>query len=87
MHATIVEGEDIDDSRVYFGATVTLLNVTQDKQLQYTLVSKPEANLSQGKISIESPVGKALLGKCVGEECEVTIPAGTMQYKILKIER
>ena len=79
--------EDIDTSRVYLGARVTIHDITKNKELQYMFVNKEEAHLADGKISIESPVGKALLGKSAGDVVTITIPAGTLQYKIVKIER
>ena len=84
--ATILD-EDIDATKVYLGARVTIQDITRKKELQYMIVNKEEAHLREGKISIESPVGKALLGKSTGDVVEITIPAGTLKYKIVKIER
>ena len=58
-----------------------------EKEEQYTLVSPEEANYNEGKISIQSPVGKALMGKKAGEKVTVDVPAGALNYKIVKIER
>jgi len=85
--ATVIDDSQIDNSKAYLGATLTLHDLERDKELKYMLVSKEEANLKEGKISIESPVGKQLLAKTIDDVIEVTIPAGTLRYKILKIER
>ena len=83
----IIDDEDIDDSKAYLGAYVTVLDVDRDKEVTYMLVSKEEANLQEKKISIDSPIGGAILGKEVGDEVTVEVPARTISYKILKIER
>ena len=83
----IIERENIVKDKVYIGATVTLLDLDTQNNDVYTLVSKEEADYSQGKISIESPIGKALLGKKVNRIVKIQIPAGDLNYKIVKIER
>ena len=85
--ATILDDDAIDDSKVYLGATVSIRDLTNERDLKYMLVNKEEANFSEGKISIDSPVGKALVGKEEGEEVDIVIPAGTLRYKIVTIER
>lgn len=85
--ATILDDADIDTSRVYLGATVTLFDLKNNRELQYLLVSKEEANLREGKISAESPIGEALIGKSIDDEVEITVPAGILHYKIVKITR
>lgn len=86
-HVTIIDDQDIDHTKALLGATVHLLDVTNKREIKYMLVGKVEADLKTGKISVESPVGRAILGKEVGAEVQVTIPAGTLKYKIIKIER
>ena len=71
----------------YVGATVRLQDLDTDEECAYILVSPPEADYEQNKISIESPIGKALLGRAEKEEVTVTVPAGTLRYRILKITR
>ena len=85
--ASILDDDRIDASKAFLGATVTVLNMLKDKELQYMLVSKEEADMGAGKISIDSPVGKALLGKEIGAEVQVNIPAGTLRFKIVNIQR
>ncbi|MFC1754898.1 transcription elongation factor GreA [Thermoproteota archaeon] len=85
--ARIIEDEDIPKDEVRIGATVTLKDLDSDEELQYTLVSEEEADFSQNKISLVSPVGKALLGHKVNEEVEINVPAGVLKYKICEITR
>jgi transcription elongation factor GreA len=85
--ATVLDDTNLDTSKAYLGAILTLQDLERDREFKYMLVSKEEANLKDGKISIESPVGRNLLGKAVGEEIEISIPAGTLRYKLLQIER
>jgi len=83
----IIDDAKIDSSKVYIGATVTLLDLETDENVQYTLVGPDEANPNQGLISTSSPVGKALLGHAVGEEISIKVPAGDLKFKITKISR
>ena len=68
-----------------FGATVGLLETQSDQKKQYTLVGQDEADLKDGKISVQSPVGRALIGKRVGDLVEVTTPAKVVEYEVLNI--
>lgn len=85
--AQIIDEEKIPKDEVRIGAKVSLKDMTSEKQFQYTFVSEVEADFSQGKISITSPVGKGLLGHKKNETVEIKIPAGILRYKILKISR
>ncbi|MCG2589425.1 transcription elongation factor GreA [Rhodohalobacter sulfatireducens] len=85
--STIIEKDDIDTSKAYLLSTVTILNKNTDKEMKYTLVSKDEADFKQGKISVDSPIGQAILGTEVGEEITVDVPVGTLELEILNIER
>jgi len=85
--ARILEDENIPDDEVLIGATVKLKDLETAEELEYMLVSEVEADYSQGKISISSPVGKGLLNHKENDTVEITIPAGTLRYKILKISR
>jgi transcription elongation factor GreA len=85
--ARIIEREGISTDGVYIGAKVTLLDLDAQNNEAYTLVSKEEADYSQNKISIESPIGKALLGKKINEVVSIDVPAGKLNYKIINIER
>ena len=83
----IIENEDIPKDKAFIGATVTLVDADTEAEERYMLVSHEEANYEEGKISIQSPIGKALLGHQVGETVEIKVPAGILKYKITKIER
>lgn len=83
----IIEDMDIPSDKVYIGAIVTLKDLDSAEEIQYTLVSPEEADYETNKLSIVSPIGKGLMGKAQGEEVEVQVPAGILNYKILKIER
>lgn len=85
--AVVIDESAMDKDKVLVGATVTLEDQKNKQQMKYQLVSKEEADFSAGKISLDSPVGKALVGKKVGDLAEITIPAGKLLYKVIKIER
>jgi len=85
--ATIIDDREIDSSKAYVLSTVTILNKKTNKEMKYTLVSKDEADFKQGKISVDSPIGKAILGKEVGDVVNVKVPAGSLELEILNIER
>ena len=82
----IIKEEDLPNDKVYILKTVVLKDLKFKDTLEYTLVSPAEANFVENKISSMSPLGKALLGKGVGERIEVQAPAGVLQYEILKIK-
>ena len=83
----IIENEKIPSDKVYIGAIVSLKDLDSDEDLKYMLVSPEEASYEESKISVFSPIGKALLGHKAGETLEIKVPAGTLNYKIKKIER
>jgi transcription elongation factor GreA len=85
--ASIIDDREIDSSKAYVLSTVTILNKKTSKEMKYTLVSKDEADFKQGKISVDSPIGKAILGKEVGDVVKVKVPAGSLELEILNIER
>lgn len=85
--AQILDNKNIPKDEVLIGATVTLKDLDTNEELRYTLVSEAEADYSEGKVSISSPVGKGLLNHRENEVVEIEIPAGVLKYKILKIER
>lgn len=83
--ALIIKKEDINTSVVSIGTKVRVFNEKLKKEQIFTMVSDAEADLSSGKLSTKSPVGKALLGKKPGDEVEIQVPAGKVVYKILEI--
>ena len=76
----------VDTSSVQILATVELRNVKTKQQMKYTIVSATEADLRAGKLSVETPIAKGLLGKKVGEIAEVKVPAGTVQLEVVSIK-
>lgn len=85
--SSIIDEKNIDSSKAYLLSTVKIRNHNTDKNMEYTLVSKNEADFSAGKISVESPIGAALLAKEVGDVVSVKVPAGTLKLEILEIRR
>lgn len=83
--AQIIDPTTLSGNKVIFGATVTLLD-EDDKPVKYQIVGETEADAAQGRISYSSPIARALIGKQVEEEIEVTVPAGDKFYLIEKIE-
>ena len=86
-NAEVVVEEEADLDKVSIGCSVKILNCEFDEELEYKIVGSTEANSLKGKISNESPVGKALLGKQVGDTVTVETPAGEFSYKVLSIHR
>ena len=83
----IIENENIPSDKIFIGAIVTLKDLESNEKIKYMMVSPEEANYEENKLSIFSPVGKGLMGKKEGEEVAISVPAGTLRYKVLKIER
>ena len=85
QNARVVDQSQLNTSKVSIFTKVKLKNHTTNAIVEYLLVAENEANISQGKISITSPIGKCLIGKCVGEIVEVQVPAGKIKLEILEI--
>jgi transcription elongation factor GreA len=85
--ARIIDDEDIPKDRVLIGATVTLRDLDTQEVISYTLVSEIESDYAEGKISLTSPIGAALLNHREKEIVEIKVPAGILKYEIVKIER
>ncbi|PLX13869.1 MAG: transcription elongation factor GreA [Marinilabiliales bacterium] len=85
--ARIIDESKMDSSKVYILSTVTIKNLKNNQQMKYTLVPEKEANIREGKLSVDSPIAKGLLGKAVGEQVEITVPAGKIQFEIVEITR
>ena len=86
MEAKIIDTTLMDTSTVQILSTVELRNVKTKQQMKYTIVSATEADLRAGKLSVETPIAKGLLGKKVGEVAEVKVPAGTVQLEVVSIK-
>jgi len=85
--ARIIDESKMDSSKAYILSTVTIKNLKNGAQMKYTLVPEKEANFKEGKISIDSPISKGLLGKSVGDKADIVVPAGTIQFEIIEITR
>ena len=86
-NAEIVDEDEVDLGSINIGCQVTILDLEFDEELVYKIVGSTEANSLKGKISNESPVGRALLGKKVGDFVSVDTQVGTVEYKVLSIEK
>jgi transcription elongation factor GreA len=83
--AQIIDPKTLSGDKIIFGATVTLLD-EDDKPVRYQIVGQTEADANKGRISYNSPMARALIGKQVGDEIEVTVPSGDKFYLVEKIE-
>jgi len=86
-NARILDETQIDTSKVFIRSKVKIKNLKSNSTMQYVLVAESEANIKEGRISVDSPIGKGLLGKKVGERAEVKTPAGSVQFEVLSISR
>ena len=86
-NARLIDDSEIDNSKVFILSTVKIKNIKNNMQLSYTLVAENEADIKSGKISVDSPIGKGLLGKKVGQVADITTPAGIMKFEIIAINR
>lgn len=87
LTARILGNENISSDKAYIGAKLKLVDIDSKEEIDYMLVTEDEADYAGGKISISSPVGKALLGCKVGDIVNIKVPAGALKYKILGISR
>ena len=83
--AQIIDPKTLSGDKIVFGATITLLD-EDDKPVKYQIVGQTEADASKGKISYNSPIARAMIGKSKGDEIEVTVPSGDKFYLVEKIE-
>ena len=84
-NARIVDTSKLDISKVSILTTVKIKNLKNNMEMKYTIVAENEADLKAGKISIDSPIGKGLVGKGVRDKVDVTVPAGVIPFEILEI--
>jgi len=84
--AEVIDTSKLSGNKIKFGATVTLEDEDSGDKVKYKIVGEDEADVRDGKISITSPIARALIGKVKGDSAEVTTPKGTRSYDILKIE-
>ncbi len=86
-NSKIVDADKLDNSKVTLMSKVTILNINNNTEMVYTLVPENESNISEGKISINSPVSKGLLGKVEGDKVSINVPNGKMDFKVIKISK
>ena len=86
-NAEVVDEDEVDVDTINVGCKVKVLDVEFEEELEFRIVGSTEASSLQGKISNESPIGRALMGAQVGDVVNVEAPAGTIQYKVLSIHR
>jgi transcription elongation factor GreA len=85
--ARVIDESQMDNSKILVLSKVKIKNQTNGMEMSYTLVADGEADLASGKISVNSPIGKGLLGKSVGDVAEIQVPNGVMKFDIIEISR
>ncbi|MDD4819599.1 MAG: transcription elongation factor GreA [Flavobacteriales bacterium] len=85
--ARVMDASQLDNSKVLILSTVRIKNKQNGRESKYTLVAQNEADIAKGKISVDSPIGKGLLGKAVGDVADINVPNGVMHFDILEITR
>ncbi len=85
--ARVIDESQMDNSKILVLSKVKIKNQTNGMEMLYTLVADGEADLAAGKISVNSPIGKGLLGKTVGDVAEIQVPSGIMKFDIVEISR
>ena len=85
--ARLIDESQLDNSKVLVLSKVKIKNMSNNMEMDYMIVADGEADLASGKISVNSPIGKGLLGKSVGDIAEIDVPSGKLKFKIQKISR
>ena len=83
--AEIIDVSKLSGDRIKFGATVKLVDEDTEEEKTYQIVGEPEADVRSGRVSITSPIARALMGKTVGDTVEVTTPGGGKSYEVIKV--
>ena len=86
-NARLIDDTNIDNSKVFILSIVTIKNISNGMEMVYTLVAENEADIKARKISVDSPIGKGLLGKKVGQVADIHTPGGILQFEIINISR
>jgi transcription elongation factor GreA len=84
--AEIIDTSKLSGSKIKFGARVKLVDEDTEEEKTYQLVGEPEADVREGRVSISSPIARALIGKAVGDTVEVTTPGGGKSYEVVAVE-
>lgn len=86
-HAQVIDDDDISTEKVGIGTTVKLLDMDMDEEMEFKMVGTKEADIDSGKMSDESPIGRAIMNREVGEEVDIETPSGEVKMKILEIRK
>lgn len=86
-HSQVIDDEDISTEKVGIGTTVRLLDMDMDEEMEFRIVGTKEADIDSGRMSDESPIGRAIMNREVGEEVTVEVPDGEAKMKILEIRK
>lgn len=86
-NARIIDETQLDNSKILIHSNVVIKNQANGKEMTYKLVAQSEADLRTGKISVDSPIGKGLLGKVVGDVAEIQVPNGVVMFEVIEISR
>jgi len=86
-NARIIDESQLDTSKVLIHSNVKIKNKANNQTISYKLVAQSEADLKSGKISVDSPIGKGLLGKKAGDTAQITVPNGTIEFEVLEVSR
>jgi len=86
-NARVIDESQLDTSKVLIHSKVRLKNVKMNQEMTYKLVAQSEADLKAGRISVDSPIGKGLLGKEAGDSAEIEVPSGKITFEILEVSR
>lgn len=86
-NARLIDERKLDNTKVLIFSTVTIKNTQNGSMVSYTLVPENEANIKTGKLSVSSPIAKGLLGRSIGENVEIIVPAGKITFQIVEISR
>jgi transcription elongation factor GreA len=86
VRAEVIDVSKLSGDTIKFGATVTLINEDTDEKKVWRIVGEPEANAHSGKISVNSPIARALIGRAKGDAVEVVVPTGVRTYRVQKVE-
>ncbi len=86
-NARIIDESQLDTSKVLIHSKVKIKNKANNQTITYKLVAQSEADLKSGKISVDSPIGKGLLGKKAGETAQISVPNGTIEFEVLEVSR
>ena len=87
INARVIDESNMDSTKALLFSKVTIKNLNNGTTLSYTLVPEKEAEVRNGKISVNSPIAKGLLGKSVGDQTTITVPAGNITFEIIEISR